>query len=131
MAGSSRNRMIFLSPLWFGIAHVHHGWEVYTRIGRTSFAAQQAAFSVVFQTAYTTLFGFHCAFLFLRTGSLLPPIASHVFCNIMGLPDLGDAVARFPHRKLLIITSHLLGVAGYIYTLKAWTCGIGSLYWPA
>lgn len=131
MAGSSRNKMIFLSPLWFGIAHVHHGWEAYTRLGRTSAAAQQAVISVVFQTAYTTLFGFHCAFLFLRTGSLLPPIASHVFCNIMGLPDVGDAITRFPHRKILIIVTHLLGIAGYMYTLKTWTSGTDSLYWPS
>ncbi|GJE85418.1 CPBP family intramembrane metalloprotease [Phanerochaete sordida] len=131
MSGSSRNKMIFLSPLWFGIAHVHHGWEVYTRLGRTTFAAQQAAFSVVFQTMYTTLFGFHCAFLFLRTGSLLPPMASHVFCNIMGLPDVSDAIARFPRRKLHIIAAHLLGILGYIYVLRSWTAGIHGVYWPA
>lgn len=54
----------------------------------------------VFQTAYTSLFGFHCAYLFLRTGSLLPPITAHIFCNIMGLPQYGEHIVRFPrHRR--------------------------------
>ena len=50
----------------------------------------------VFQLAYTSLFGFHCAYLFLRTGSLLPPTVSHVFCNIMGLPQYGAHMETFP-----------------------------------
>ena len=54
----------------------------------------------MFQLAYTSLFGFHCAYLFLRTGSLLPPTASHVFCNIMGLPQLGAHLENFPRRRL-------------------------------
>ncbi|KIP05933.1 hypothetical protein PHLGIDRAFT_59425, partial [Phlebiopsis gigantea 11061_1 CR5-6] len=90
MAGASTKKKIFLTPLWFGLAHVHHGWEVYNRLGCTRVAAMNAALSAVFQTAYTTLFGFHCAFLFLRTGSIVPPIASHVFCNIMGLPGFAS-----------------------------------------
>ena len=53
----------------------------------------------VFQLAYTSLFGFHCAFLFLRTGSLLPPIFSHIFCNVMGFPQYGLHMRMFPRRR--------------------------------
>ncbi|KAF5360466.1 hypothetical protein D9756_004540 [Leucocoprinus leucothites] len=39
LAGVSRTQLIFLSPLSFGLAHVHHAWEVFNRYGRTSQAA--------------------------------------------------------------------------------------------
>lgn len=60
LAGSSRNKMIFLSPLLFGLggficffprtslcvyailAHLHHAWEVYTNGGKTVTAAKRA-----------------------------------------------------------------------------------------
>ena len=51
------------------------------------------------QLAYTTLFGYHCAFLFLRTGSVYPPLFSHMFCNFMGLPQIAYELQVFPHRK--------------------------------
>jgi hypothetical protein len=53
----------------------------------------------VIQLTYTTLFGFHCAFLFLRTGSLYPPLFSHMFCNFMGLPQIAYELQVFPHKK--------------------------------
>lgn len=102
-------------------AHLHHGWEVYTNEGKTVTAAKRALLvtcevvydesleirsdvyicvRTVIQLAYTTLFGYHCAFLFLRTGSLYPPLFSHVFCNFMGLPQIGFELQVFPHRKL-------------------------------
>ncbi|KAI0078591.1 hypothetical protein K474DRAFT_1660184 [Panus rudis PR-1116 ss-1] len=130
LSGATHRKMIFLTPLWFGVAHLHHAWEIYNRYGRTSSALQRAIFSTVFQLGYTTLFGAHCAFLFLRTGSLLPPMISHVFCNIMGLPGFANDVAMFPRRRLLIIITYLAGVVGYIYTMRHWTTAQDSLYWP-
>lgn len=53
----------------------------------------------VFQLAYTSIFGFHAAFLFLRTGSAVPPILAHIFCNIMGFPRPADAVHRRPSQR--------------------------------
>lgn len=53
----------------------------------------------VFQFTYTTLFGFHCAYLFVRSGSVLPPLFAHVFCNIMGVPQLQAELRWHPHRK--------------------------------
>jgi len=131
MAGVSSKKLVFLSPLWFGLAHVHHGWEVYHRMGCTRAAAQSAILSVVFQLAYTTLFGFHCAYLFLKTGSLIPPVVSHIFCNTMGLPGFGSDVAQFPRKRLSIISAYLVGIVGYVYTLRAWTQGSSSPYWPS
>ncbi|KAI0779196.1 hypothetical protein BC629DRAFT_1523164 [Irpex lacteus] len=129
LAGVSSKKLIFLSPLWFGLAHVHHGLEVYHRLGCTAQAARTAVISVLFQLAYTTLFGFHCAYLFLKSGSLLPPLLSHIFCNIMGLPGFGSDVAQFPQRRMIIILVYVFGIVGYIYTLRAWTKGFDSPYW--
>ena len=64
--------------------------------------------STVFQLAYTSVFGFHAAFLFLRTGSVLPPILSHIFCNIMGFPHPAEAVHRRPAQKYGV-SKQLLG----------------------
>ena len=56
--------------------------------------------STVFQLTYTSLFGFHCAYLFLRTGSIVPPTLSHIFCNVMGFPQYALHVRMFPSRRL-------------------------------
>ena len=53
----------------------------------------------VFQFAYTTLFGAYCSFLFIRTGSLFPPLVAHSFCNVMGLPQITAEMKRWPQRK--------------------------------
>jgi prenyl protein peptidase len=33
------------TPCWFGLAHLHHAWEVYKKGGRTGEAALRAAIS--------------------------------------------------------------------------------------
>jgi prenyl protein peptidase len=53
----------------------------------------------VFQLAYTTLFGAHCAFVFLRGGSVWPTVTAHMWCNFMGIPQIADEVRRFANRK--------------------------------
>ncbi|KAI0330714.1 Abi-domain-containing protein [Cubamyces sp. BRFM 1775] len=131
MAGASRTKMIFLTPFFFGFAHLHHAWDTYNRYGRTASAARIAILSTLFQLTYTSLFGFHCAYLFLRTGSLLPPTVSHVFCNIMGFPQYSYHVWTFPKRRRLIQLAYLLGIVGYIYTMRWWTQADDSLFWPA
>ncbi|KAH8082801.1 hypothetical protein BXZ70DRAFT_958687 [Cristinia sonorae] len=129
LAGVSEMKMVFLTPLWFGLAHIHHAWETYNRYGRTAAALKRAVFGAVFQTIYTTLFGFHCAWLFVRTGSLLAPLTSHVFCNIMGLPMPSEKTRRHPNRKITILIFYVLGIVGYILTVKKWTEVKDNLYW--
>jgi len=55
---------------------------------------------IVIQFAYTSIFGFYCCYLFLRSGSLLPPVAAHMFCNVMGLPQPNYEISMMPDRKL-------------------------------
>jgi prenyl protein peptidase len=76
----------------------------------------------VFQFAYTTLFGWYASYLFLRTGpspllspshtltndctgSIIPPILAHIFCNYMGLPPIAWALSVFPSRRLCTVIS--------------------------
>ncbi|KAF1970158.1 hypothetical protein BU23DRAFT_512015 [Bimuria novae-zelandiae CBS 107.79] len=84
MAGVSGKRIVFLTPLYFGIAHVHHLYEFRLTNPQTPFII--AVIRSLFQFTYTSLFGFFAAFVFVRTGNLYSVILAHSFCNWMGLP---------------------------------------------
>jgi prenyl protein peptidase len=129
LADASRMKMIFLSPLVFGAAHVHHAFETYHRYGRTATAAKRAIISTTIQFAYTSIFGFYCCYLFLRSGSLIPPIAAHMFCNIMGVPQPNYEISLMPSRKLSISAAYLFGIIGFVGMLKPWSYTDDSLYW--
>jgi prenyl protein peptidase len=77
-------RIVFITPLYFGIAHIHHLYEFVLTHPESPILA--ALFRSLFQFTYTSLFGFFAAFVFLRTGSLYPAIIAHSFCNWAGLP---------------------------------------------
>ena len=73
----------------------------------------------VFQFAYTTLFGAYCSFLFIRTGSLFPPLVAHSFCNVMGLPQITAEMKQWPRRKYgtyLTIIFRLQFLMGFFYS---------------
>lgn len=77
--------LIWITPLFFGIAHLHHGWELYHRHQHT---LGKIVFSCFFQMCYTTLFGAFSAFLFLRTGNGAAVVLVHSMCNFFGFPTL-------------------------------------------
>ncbi|GAA5840770.1 hypothetical protein JCM11251_001693 [Rhodosporidiobolus azoricus] len=132
LGGFSKTSLVFLTPMWFGLAHVHHAWETYLAGGRTKQALVQGVVQSTFQFAYTTLFGWYASFLFLRTGSILPPFLAHALCNMLGLPPLGWALHSFPEKKTSIYASYLSGIALFSYGLFRWTDPAsfgGSLYW--
>lgn len=129
LAGASKKVIIFGSPLIFGLAHIHHAWETYNVRGRNTAALKVAVISSLFQFTYTTLFGFLCSFLLLRTGTVLVPLSAHVFCNSMGFPELSYHLGSFPDRKKVILTAYILGIVAFVGTLFSWTETGGSLYW--
>lgn len=101
---SSSSWLIFGTPLWFGVAHLHHAWETYRTRRASNPNANANALTVAllqssFQFAYTTVFGWYANWLFLRTGSIISPLLSHVFCNVMGFPNPFHAVKYFPDKK--------------------------------
>lgn len=80
----SGTQIVFLTPLYFGIAHMHHLYEF--RITHAEVPLFVAVLRSLFQFTYTSLFGFFAAFAYLRTGNVLTCILAHTFCNWMGLP---------------------------------------------
>ncbi|OCF33200.1 hypothetical protein I316_05245 [Kwoniella heveanensis BCC8398] len=123
LGGLPYRSLIFGTPLWFGIAHAHHALEVYRKNGSTSSAAVQAiltdsSLDTVFQLTYTTLFGWFASYLYLRTGSVIPPLLSHVFCNIMGIYFPSRAATRTPIRRIFVWGSYIAGIIGFVYGVK-------------
>lgn len=101
LAKVSPTRIIFLTPLVFGGAHLHHLVEFVQSRTPTGSRYPPAAVWIngiamsLFQFTYTSLFGFFAAFVFLRTGNLWAVIAAHSFCNKMGVPRLWGKVGQF------------------------------------
>ncbi|KAK1835196.1 hypothetical protein QBC39DRAFT_379218 [Podospora conica] len=84
--------ILYLSPLVFGLSHVHHFYEF--RLSYPSVPVAAALARSLFQLGFTTVFGAYATFLYLRTGSLGAVCAVHAFCNAMGLPRVWGAVRR-------------------------------------
>jgi prenyl protein peptidase len=88
--------------LLFGAAHLHHA--------RTN--GIQTAF---IQFGYTSLFGLYAAVLWLNSGTLAAPLAAHVMCNCLELPDF-DAISRHSRSKT-IATVNVAALVLFCYTL--------------
>lgn len=84
LAHFTEKQIVFLTPLYFGIAHVHHLYEFH--ITHPEVPMLMATLRSLFQFTYTSLFGFFATFLYLRTGNVYTCILAHAFCNWMGLP---------------------------------------------
>jgi prenyl protein peptidase len=84
LANIPAQKIVFTTPLYFGIAHVHHLYEF--RLTHPEVPLVPAVIRTIIQFGYTSLFGFFAAFVYLRTGSVYTAIAAHMFCNWMGLP---------------------------------------------
>jgi prenyl protein peptidase len=80
----SWTQIVFLTPLYFGIAHLHHLYEF--RITHPEVSLVISVLRSLFQFTYTSLFGFFAAWVYIRTGNVYTCILAHTFCNWMGLP---------------------------------------------
>jgi len=103
---------LFLAPLFFGVAHIHHAYALYmSRACRV----QDIILMTIFQTFYTTVFGVLSSFIFFRTNHLLAVCVSHSFCNLMGFPDYESV---FSHKyKVFIFFMYFLGFILFLFTL--------------
>lgn len=97
----------WVSPLFFGFAHLHHWFEGVPLV------------VILAQFGYTTVFGWLSTWVFVDTASALAPIMGHAFCNFMGLPDFEGAI-KHRHRSVVIPT-YLVGVA---LAWGVWTHGL-------
>ncbi|CAH3128465.1 unnamed protein product [Pocillopora meandrina] len=99
---------IFISPLFFGVAHIHH---VIERLQQGE-NPKDVWSTAIFQFGYTTVFGGYTAFLFLRTGHLIGPVLCHSFCNFMGFPPLDQVPSsKYPR---IISASFVAGLVVFL-----------------
>ncbi|SCU89885.1 LAFA_0E21638g1_1 [Lachancea sp. 'fantastica'] len=106
--------VLWISPLFFGLAHVHHGWEMHS-IGL--YSPVQILATVALQFTYTTIFGAFTNFVFLRSGrNLWACVALHTFANYMGLPQGSElAVWLEENYKKVALRSFLGSIFKYAY----------------
>ncbi|KAG9252755.1 uncharacterized protein F5Z01DRAFT_181641 [Emericellopsis atlantica] len=122
-AGYSISATIFLSPLVFGLAHIHHFYEF--RKTNPGVHVGAAVARSVLQFSYTYLFGVYATFIFLRTGSTLAAIAAHAFCNSMGLPRVWGSVE--PYWLLEGAPAHLQGEEQKLWTVGYYVLLFGGM----
>ncbi|KAF2478904.1 hypothetical protein BDY17DRAFT_328413 [Neohortaea acidophila] len=106
LAQTGVTRIVFVTPLIFGVAHVHHLVEFIQsrtppnrRIPPLALCLQGVVISL-FQFAYTSIFGWFAAFVFLRTGNIWAAIVAHSFCNHMGVPRLWGRLGQSGYKTL-------------------------------
>ncbi|GAV51159.1 hypothetical protein ZYGR_0AD03420 [Zygosaccharomyces rouxii] len=81
----SQLKLVWFTPFFFGLAHIHHAYETYQNT-RTTLAT--VILTTLIQVTYTTLFGCLTNCVFLKTGgNLWACIVLHAFCNYMGFPE--------------------------------------------
>ena len=103
-----------LSLAAFGGAHLHHLHEL---VAFGGWGRGEAALAVLFQAAYTSIFGAYASFLLLRTGHLAAPVLAHAFCNLMGLPRVAQ-LQRYPAP---VAAAYALGAAAFGALLRPLT----------
>jgi prenyl protein peptidase len=101
LAKVSPTRIVFTTPLIFGMAHLHH---LYTNLRSQTppgckypplIAWLQCIAVSLFQFTYTSLFGFFAAFALLRTGNVYGVVLVHSFCNWMGVPQFWGRIGQY------------------------------------
>ncbi|SMN22036.1 similar to Saccharomyces cerevisiae YMR274C RCE1 Type II CAAX prenyl protease involved in the proteolysis and maturation of Ras and the a-factor mating pheromone [Maudiozyma saulgeensis] len=84
-------KLLIEPPLFFGIAHIHHSYEIYLLGTQTIISI---IISTTFQILYTSLFGILTNYIFLIThGNLLSCIILHSICNIIGFPNGSELIS--------------------------------------
>ncbi|KAL6631053.1 hypothetical protein ACP70R_028393 [Stipagrostis hirtigluma subsp. patula] len=106
--GFKMYNIIFLSPVFFSLAHLNHLFELHQQ----GCNFMRSLLVVGVQLGYTVIFGWYAAFLFMRTGNLLSPIVAHIFCNMMGLP-----VFSSPPTRGVAFVAFLAGSASFFWLL--------------
>ena len=107
--GVSPTKALWISPLPFALAHVHHVIDLVVHQG---VKLPHAIVICLVQVGYTCVFGWFAAFLLLRTGHFASLVITHAFCNYMGFPRFG-AIPNHPKSVVLTII-FLAGIASFI-----------------
>lgn len=95
---------VIISGLLFGAAHFHPQIMQHVFLDME----RQLLIDSIIQFLYTSAFGMYVATIFMKTRSLWPAAAVHIFCNAMGLPS-GDIVRT---KWLRLVTTS--GIAAWL-----------------
>ncbi|KAF9973749.1 hypothetical protein BGZ73_002990 [Actinomortierella ambigua] len=112
ISGATKSAMVFGLPMVFGVAHIHHAYESYTKNNRTRQALLNALAVSLFQLFYTTVFGWFATYCFVRTSNVLGPTLAHAFCNLMGFPDVTN-IQYFGRWKYALYLTFVLGMVAF------------------
>ena len=74
---------VYIMPLFFAVSHLHHSILDYFQKD-TPFMRGMAI--ALFKLSYTEIFGIYSGLVYVRTGSIWPPIVLHAYCNYFGFP---------------------------------------------
>lgn len=147
---------VLLTPLFFGVAHLHHNiervrsgmdWKTALIVSSKFIDYLQAeliwktqlnwfpffcSLFTAFQFAYTGIFGIYSAYLFAKTGHFIAPFIAHAFCNHMGFPDIQEVLTQQDNKKYIILACYVIGLVSWIYLLPVVTepkWYSNELYW--
>ncbi|KAG4087374.1 Abi-domain-containing protein [Neocallimastix lanati (nom. inval.)] len=131
LANFSNIFMIFVLPLFFGVAHVHHIYEYYSEHKEEEGVLIQAILGTSFQFLYTTIFGWFSTYLTLRTGNLLSSICAHSLCNIFNFPDVNSVFTATGKSKVIYMICYVVGLIVFIVTMffVSKTSHLQSFFW--
>lgn len=115
LGGMNISTIIWFSPMVFGVSHIHH---VYDMVYSRNIAWMYAVMGVLFQFAYTTVFGWYAAVLYAKTGQLVAPFVAHAVCNFFGVPRFGELRHKSTRDAQCIILCHVCGICGFILTFS-------------
>jgi len=110
---------VLITPLFFGLAHLHHIIEGYFHndIPLDMLIAQHC-----FQFTYTYIFGCYSSYLFMRTGNLFASFVSHAFCNCMGFPNVRQLLNDFDSRpRCCIMLAYVAGLVAFVLLMHSAT----------
>eukprot|EP00879_Flechtneria_rotunda_P020659 GHRR01021738.1.p1 GENE.GHRR01021738.1~~GHRR01021738.1.p1 ORF type:complete len:263 (+),score=46.33 GHRR01021738.1:695-1483(+) len=126
LQGVKPSTIIATVPLFFGLGHLHHGWELMVA---HKWAAHRALQVVCFQFLYTTVFGWYAAWLFITTGTVAAPVLAHALCNTLGVPPFAQMANHRRASWLMVATvAGMLGFALLVGWMTVHQDRFGSLY---
>lgn len=109
-------QFIKFTPYLFGIAHIHHGLQLY----KQNIPLGDIAITTLFQFLYTSIFGIFCNYYYLQIAekNLWSTIMIHAVCNFFGFPSLTVQTNHTLH-KITYYSLIALGVFNTWFVLKA------------
>ena len=116
--GMSIGNITLYSPLYFGIAHLHHAYNMVYNEKRPWKSSLLICF---IQFLYTSLFGSYAAYVFCKTSNIYGIIIQHSFCNYMGLPQpswFRNQEHYLYKYSIVLCIGYIIGVLMFCYSLR-------------